>query len=187
LWPAPGRPAPYNGHMPSRPQPEKPGIPNWMRILGIVILLLFALVSNWETLSGGSPTSASTRTPATRPTAAETPEVAATPDTAPASDDLIVHDVSIYDLDGNLAYQGDVDLGPTLDRIARGESDSHPNDGAVFQNREGLLPDQDGGYYHEYVVRTPGLDSVGPQRLILGASGEVYYTPDHYQTFTQIR
>ena len=95
-----------------------------MRILGIVILLLFALVSNWETLSGGSPASAPTRTTAPRTNSGETPEVAATPDTAPAADDLIVRDVSIYDLDGNLAYQGDVDLGPTLNRSARGESDS---------------------------------------------------------------
>ena len=74
-----------------------------------------------------------------------------------------------------------------FDRIERGESDPHDNDGSVFQNREGLLPDQPRGYYREYVVRTPGLSSVGPQRLILGENGEAYYTSDHYESFTQVR
>ncbi|MBL8095582.1 MAG: hypothetical protein JNL73_15525 [Anaerolineales bacterium] len=174
--------------MPPRSQPEKPGIPNWMRIIGLIILLIFAVVSNWETLSGTSSTTvAPTRTSAPQPTEADSATVAATPESESSSIDLIVTNVSIYDLDGNLAYQGDVDLAPTLERIERGDADPHDNDGAVFQNREGLLPEQVRGYYREYVVRTEGLDSVGPQRLILGAEGEVYYTPDHYQTFTRIR
>jgi ribonuclease T1 len=100
---------------------------------------------------------------------------------------LIMQDVKVYDLDGDLAYQGDVDLAPVLDRIERGESDSHDNDGSVFGNYEGLLPKKSKGYYHEYVVRTPGLKSVGPQRLILGDNGEIYYTPDHYESFIQVR
>ena len=100
---------------------------------------------------------------------------------------LVMRDVKIYDLDGDLAYEGDIDLFPVFDRIERGESDPHDNDGSVFQNREGLLPDQPRGYYREYVVRTPGLSSVGPQRLILGENGEAYYTSDHYESFTQVR
>ena len=40
-----------------------------------------------------------------------------------------------------------IDLGPTLQRIAAGER------GAIFQNREGLLPRQDAGYYTKHVVR----------------------------------
>jgi ribonuclease T1 len=102
-------------------------------------------------------------------------------------DSLVMRDVKIYDLDGDLAYEGDIDLVLVLDRIERGESDSHDNDGSVFQNREGLLPDKPSGYYREYVVRTPGLSSVGPQRLILGENGEAYYTADHYESFTQVR
>ena len=94
----------------------------------------------------------------------------------------------MYDLDGKLAYQGDVDLGPTLERIAAGIRDPHPNDGTVFQNRERRLPSKsDGQYYREYVVRTPGLREVGPQRLITGKDGEAYYTPDHYDTFIRIK
>jgi ribonuclease T1 len=100
---------------------------------------------------------------------------------------LIMRDVKVYDLEGDLAYEGDIDLAPVFDRIERGERDSHDNDGSVFSNREGLLPQKPKGYYHEYVVRTPGMSSVGPQRLILGENGEAYYTSDHYDTFTQVR
>jgi filamentous hemagglutinin len=101
--------------------------------------------------------------------------------------DLIVNNVRVYDLNGRLAYQGDVDLKPVLERIARGERDPHSNDGTPFSNREGQLPRQPRGYYTEYVVRTPGLSSVGPQRIILGKGGEIYYTPDHYATFVRVR
>lgn len=99
---------------------------------------------------------------------------------------LIVRDVRIDDQDGRTAYRGDVDLRPELARIERGERDPHRNDGAVFQNREGRLPKQQRGYYREYVVRTPGIGHAGPQRLIIGARGEIYYTPDHYRSFRRI-
>jgi ribonuclease T1 len=100
---------------------------------------------------------------------------------------LIMQDVQVYDQDGDLVYEGDMDLAPVLARIERGERDSHDNDGSVFGNYEGLLPQKPKGYYREYVVRTPGLNSVGPQRLILGEDGQVYYTSDHYESFTQVR
>jgi ribonuclease T1 len=99
---------------------------------------------------------------------------------------FVVRDVRIDDRDGRLAYRGDVDLRPELARIERGERDSHRNDGAVFQNREGRLPKQQRGYYREYVVRTPGIGHAGPQRLVIGAGGEIYYTPDHYRSFKRI-
>jgi guanyl-specific ribonuclease Sa len=75
----------------------------------------------------------------------------------------------------------------TLDRIARGESFPHRNDGSVFQNREGRLPNRPGGYYKEYVHSTPGAKGPGAQRVVVGGGGEVYYTPDHYQTFVQLK
>jgi filamentous hemagglutinin len=105
-----------------------------------------------------------------------------------ADQSLVVRSVKVYGQDGRLAYQGDVDLGPTLERIARGERDPHRNDGSVHRNREGKLPRQaDREYYREYVLRTPGLREVGPQRVITGKAGEVYYTPDHYRSFKRVR
>ncbi|MBK1671898.1 ribonuclease [Ectothiorhodospira shaposhnikovii] len=106
---------------------------------------------------------------------------------AGADTSLIVKDVRVHDMDGRLAFQGDVDLAPELARIERGERDPHRNDGSVFQNREGRLPARERGYYREYVVRTPGIRHAGPQRLVIGQEGEVYYTADHYRTFTRIR
>jgi filamentous hemagglutinin len=105
---------------------------------------------------------------------------------APASA-LLVPDVEIRDRDGRVAYRGDVDLAPELARIQRGDRDAHRNDGSVFQNREGRLPKRERGYYREYVVRTPGIDHAGPQRLVLGVGGEVYYSPDHYRSFERIQ
>lgn len=59
-------------------------------------------------------------------------------------------------------------------------------DGTVFGNREGLLPEQDGGYYHEYTVPTPGSPDRGARRLVTGAADELYYTADHYASFVVV-
>jgi filamentous hemagglutinin len=98
-----------------------------------------------------------------------------------------VRNLEIRDIDGSIAYRGDVDLAPALRRIEAGKKDSHPNDGSVFANHEGKLPRKDRGYYREYVVRTPGIRHAGPQRLVIGRQGEVFYTHDHYNTFTRIQ
>lgn len=130
-----------------------------------------------------------TATPASR-SATSTPKTTprATPSGKPVKDPFVIKDVKVYDLDGNLAYRGDIDLKPTFKRIEQGIEDPHPNDGSVFGNRERKLPRQsDRNYYHEYVVRTKGIRGVGPQRVILGKQGEAYYTPDHYATFIRVK
>ncbi len=73
----------------------------------------------------------------------------------------------------------------TLDLIQRGGPFPHRQDGAVFQNREGRLPRQARGYYHEYTVDTPGLDHRGTRRIVTGGTppSEYYYTDDHYDSF----
>jgi ribonuclease T1 len=101
--------------------------------------------------------------------------------------DLVVPRVVIKDQSGRVVYRGEVDLAPTLERIARGEKHPHRNDGGTFRNLEGRLPKQPTGYYTEYVHPTPGVDGPGPQRLVLGREGEVYYTPDHYLSFQRMR
>jgi ribonuclease T1 len=62
----------------------------------------------------------------------------------------------------------------------------HDQDGSTFQNREGLLPQEPGGYYKEYTCETPGSDDRGARRLVIGDGGETYYTADHYDSFTRI-
>ena len=100
---------------------------------------------------------------------------------------LVVRDVAIRDLDGRVAWRGNVDLAPVLERIERGQRDPHRNDGGVFYNREGLLPDRPSGHYREYVIRTPNISHAGPQRLVVGRDGEVFYTHDHYRSFRRIQ
>lgn len=72
----------------------------------------------------------------------------------------------------------------TLDLIERGGPFPYEQDGAVFQNREGLLPDRSTGYYHEYTVVTPGSETRGARRIVTGEQDEEdYYTADHYASF----
>ncbi|MFI7007598.1 ribonuclease [Streptomyces sp. NPDC050145] len=72
----------------------------------------------------------------------------------------------------------------TLDLIEQGGPYPYDQDGTVFQNREGVLPQQSTGYYHEYTVITPGSPTRGARRIVTGErSQEDYYTADHYATF----
>ncbi|MCM2576665.1 ribonuclease [Streptomyces meridianus] len=72
----------------------------------------------------------------------------------------------------------------TLDLIESGGPYPYPQDGTVFQNREGLLPPQSSGYYHEYTVITPGSPDRGARRIVTGEDVEEdYYTADHYASF----
>ena len=88
---------------------------------------------------------------------------------------------------GRVVFQGTIDLLPTLDRIARGEKNTHRNDGSTFGNRERRLPQKPSGYYTEYVHPTKGIGGPGPQRVIVGKGGDIWYTPDHYETFQKIK
>lgn len=100
---------------------------------------------------------------------------------------FVVKNQVIRDLNGNVAYRGDVDLTDTLKRIAAGEQLRFRNDGVVFENREKRLPRQPSGYYREWVHPTAELDGPGPQRIVTGEQGEIYYTHDHYRTFRKLK
>jgi ribonuclease T1 len=72
----------------------------------------------------------------------------------------------------------------TLELIEKGGPYPYPQDGTVFENREGILPDQDTGYYHEYTVETPGSPDRGAKRIVTGEEDqEDYFTEDHYESF----
>jgi len=80
---------------------------------------------------------------------------------------------------GKIVGQGTVDLREVVSDITSGTAT--PRD--VFKNREGLLPTKPEGYYKEYTVPTPGVSGAGSQRIVRGNGGELYYTPNHYETF----
>lgn len=70
--------------------------------------------------------------------------------------------------------------------IDRGGPFRYRTDGAVFENRERLLPIEDPGYYHEYTVDTPGSPDRGARRIVVGSDRRAYWTDDHYQSFERI-
>lgn len=74
----------------------------------------------------------------------------------------------------------------TLALIAAGGPFPYDRDGITFQNRERLLPSKPRGYYREYTVITPGENDRGARRIIAGENGELYYTDDHYESFSWI-
>lgn len=78
----------------------------------------------------------------------------------------------------------------TLAVIDQGGPFPFDRDGIVFENREGILPDEPSGHYHEYTVVEPGSLDRGPLRIVTGGlpgqEDEFYWTEDHYQSFERI-
>ncbi len=59
-------------------------------------------------------------------------------------------------------------------------------DDQVFGNREGILPEQDYGWYREYTVETPGSPDRGARRFVVGEDGVFFYTDDHHDSFREV-
>ena len=56
--------------------------------------------------------------------------------------------------------------------------------GDSFGNREGLLPKAQGRSWTECDINTLGADSRGAERIVFSNDGLIYYTGDHYKSFT---
>lgn len=70
--------------------------------------------------------------------------------------------------------------GGSLEPYAPGKSIG----GSHFGNYEGLLPEADGRSYTECDINTMGADSRGAERIVFSNDGLIYYTNDHYESFT---
>ena len=74
--------------------------------------------------------------------------------------------------------------------IFQGGPFPYDKDGAVFGNRERMLPSKTRGYYREYTVKTPYSRNRGTRRIICGGPATqpdaCYYTADHYASFRMI-
>lgn len=68
--------------------------------------------------------------------------------------------------------------GGSLERYAPGKCIG----GDRFYNREGLLPK--GHTYYECDIGTLGANSRGSRRIVFSTDGLVYYTSNHYKSFT---
>lgn len=58
--------------------------------------------------------------------------------------------------------------------------------GDFFSNYEKKLPEKAGRNYHECDINTLGALSRGAERIVYSDDGLVFYTADHYETFTQL-
>lgn len=58
--------------------------------------------------------------------------------------------------------------------------------GDYFGNYEGILPVVEGRTYHECDIDTMNKNKRGAKRIIYSDDGQIYYTDDHYETFTLI-
>jgi guanyl-specific ribonuclease Sa len=155
----------------------------WLRVAVFAVVVGLALYSAWQQQR----TSVRTARPTTSTSQPDQPDQSdrgSRSSTAPTG--RIIANQTIRDSDEQVVFRGDIDVGPTLQRIHRGDQLRFSHDGIVFENRERRLPKEPSGYYHEFVHPTPGLSGPGPQRIIVGRENETYYTPDHYRTFQRL-
>jgi hypothetical protein len=129
-----------------------------------------------------------TEAPTAEPT--PTPEPTATP--LPITEDGVYtskEDVALYlhifgHLPGNFITKKQAQKlgwpGGSLEAYAPGKCIG----GDWFGNYEGLLPSAKGREYHECDIDTLGAKKRGVKRIIYSNDGLIYYTEDHYETFT---
>ena len=135
-----------------------------------------------------APTDAPTPTQARKPTAAPTPRGTESP--VPYGEDYDDKDrVALY-----LHLYGELPPHFITKKEAQklgwdsGEVEYYRRGAAIggdyFGNYEGLLPKKKGRTYYECDIDTVGKRSRGAKRIIYSSDGLIYYTDDHYESFT---
>ena len=76
------------------------------------------------------------------------------------------------------------DLGWEGGSVERYAGDGYAIGGDKFGNREGTLPSAEGRQYYECDIDTVGASSRGAKRIVFSNDGLIYYTEDHYDSFT---
>jgi ribonuclease T1 len=163
--------------------------------LGLLAAILTVVVLWWVQGDGGTTTqdpqaSPTTAEPTGEPTGEPTESSSDVPSLPTPTQTATATPTSGTDPDSGLPIVAVADLPPeaheTIALIDQGGPFPYPQDGDTFRNDEGLLPDQPLGYYREYTVETPGSDDRGARRIVAGSAGELYWTDDHYNSFSKI-
>ncbi|MGW0663019.1 ribonuclease domain-containing protein [Streptodolium elevatio] len=154
----------------------------------VVAVLVAFLLTRGDGDEGGSPDRAATRTATAGASSASSGTTGTVGTTATATTRAAATATPSVPPGMSVVRVGQLpaEARETLRLIDAGGPFPYGKDGTVFGNREGRLPKQKNGYYREYTVDTPGSDDRGARRIIAGASGERYYTSDHYATFRVI-
>lgn len=146
-----------------------------------------------------SPTTPASTTKAAPPDTTKSPEttkaaeVTTTPETErkldrngsyTSRDDVALYIHQYGKLPGNFITKAEAQKlgwsGGSLEKYAPGKSIG----GDRFGNYEGKLPKKSGRTYTECDIDTRGASARGAKRIVFSNDGLIYYTDDHYNTFT---
>ena len=154
------------------------------KIIGSVIAVIILLAAS---LFGLLPETPDTSLPPENPTTVTTtgPEEKLAPDGSYTSkEDVTLYLCQYGKLPGNFITKKDAQNlgweGGSLEPYAPGKCIG----GDRFGNYEGLLPDKTGRTYTECDIDTLGASSRGAKRIVFSNDGLIYYTDDHYESFT---
>ena len=163
-------------------------------VIALAVLLLLAL---WYLLPSKGETNAPQPTATASGLQTLPPQETDTPETDPPEADLLdpdgsyttKEDVALYihqygHLPANFITKRDAEklgwTGGSLEPYAPGMCIG----GSRFGNYEGLLPEAPGRTYTECDIDTLGKNSRGAKRIVFSNDGLIYYTDDHYESFT---
>lgn len=175
-------------------------------LLGLVLLAVVAVIVFFfpELLPAGDDvfTTVPADSTAASPTTPASTTKAAPPDTAEATtapeterkldrngsytsrDDVALYIHQYGKLPGNFITKAEAQKlgwsGGSLEKYAPGKSIG----GNRFGNYEGKLPKKSGRTYTECDIDTRGASARGAKRIVFSNDGLIYYTNDHYNTFT---
>lgn len=169
----------------------------WLLLFGALMTATLLGCANVPNAEEPTTTPTHTVTPTPSPTNTPTPEPTATPTPTPTPTPAIDEDGWFYDAENVALYlhvYGHLpdnyitkseakELGwksGSVEKVAPG----YAIGGDSFQNREGLLPKADGRLYYECDIDTDGGKSRGAKRIVFSNDGLIYYTEDHYASFT---
>ena len=157
-------------------------------VLAVIVLLALLIVFTFLGEPEASPASA-VPTGTVSPAAADTPapdeEAMLDPDgTYTTKEDVALYIHQYGHLPDNFITKRDAEQlgwsGGSLEPYAPGMCIG----GGRFGNYEGLLPEAPGRTYTECDIDTLGASSRGAKRIVFSNDGLIYYTDDHYESFT---
>ncbi len=138
-----------------------------------------------------TPKPTNTPKPTATPIPTNTPKPTATPTSAIDEDGWYYskEDVALYIYTYGKLPENFITKSEAQDLGWSGGSVERYKDGAAiggdkFGNYEGLLPKKNGRKYYECDIDTNGKSSRGAKRIIFSNDGLIYYTSDHYESFT---
>lgn len=151
-------------------------------VLAVIVLLALLIVFVLPGESDSAPVSAA---PAETVSASAPDEEMLDPDgTYTTKEDVALYIHQYGHLPGNFITKRDAEklgwTGGALEPYAPGMCIG----GSRFGNYEGLLPEAPGRSYTECDIDTLGASSRGAKRIVFSNDGLIYYTDNHYESFT---